>query len=60
MSQQIQDVWKRFDELIGKAGNDDTRLIIEALKLQTELINLRLAPLPHEIGAFMARANSKP
>ncbi|WP_234775190.1 hypothetical protein [Paraburkholderia tropica] len=59
MTQQIRDIWKRFDELIGKTENDDTKLIIEALKAQAELINHRLAPLPAEIAALVQKALPK-
>ncbi|MGF7131924.1 hypothetical protein P3T40_003407 [Paraburkholderia sp. EB58] len=55
MTQQIQDIWKRFDDLIAKGGNLDTKLIIEALKLHAELMNLRLGGLPHETAAIMQR-----
>lgn len=56
MSQQIQDIWKRFDDLIGRADDPNTKLLIEALKVHAELMNLRLALLPHEVGAVVARA----
>lgn len=55
MSQQIQEIWKRFDDLAAKAETADARLMIEAIRLQTELLNLRLAPLPHEIAAIVGR-----
>jgi hypothetical protein len=60
MTQQIQDIWKRFDELIGQSGDQNTKLIIEALKAHAELMNLRLALLPHEIAATVQRAIPKP
>jgi hypothetical protein len=60
MTRQIQDIWKRFDELIGQAGDQNTKLIIEALKAHAELMNLRLTPLPQEIAATMQRVIPKP
>jgi hypothetical protein len=56
MSDQIRDIWKKFDEVAEKADETDSnRVIVEAIRLQTELINLRLAGLPHEIAAILSR-----
>lgn len=47
MSSQIQDIWNRFDELIKNAETPEARMIGETTKLQTMLLNLRLAPIEH-------------
>lgn len=54
MTQQIQDIWKRFDNLIANS-NGETKLLIEAIKLHAELCNLRLGALPHEVAAIVQR-----
>jgi hypothetical protein len=55
MSQQIQDIWKRFENLESLATTGDAKLIIAAIRLHAELTNIRLAPLPHEIAAILGR-----
>ena len=47
MNSPIQDIWKRFDKLIESAETPEARMIAETAKLQTELLNIRLAPLEH-------------
>lgn len=60
MSDQIRDIWKKFDELAEKADSTDSnRMIVEAIRLQTELINLRLGALPHEIAAIVSQNRPK-
>ncbi|CAE6838580.1 hypothetical protein [Paraburkholderia nemoris] len=55
MAQPIQDIWKRFEDLIEKADDPNIKLLIEALKVHAELTNLRLGGLPHEIAAILGR-----
>lgn len=50
MSQQIQDIWKKFDAAIASAESPDTKAMIEALKAQAELTNMRLAMIEHSLG----------
>lgn len=52
MSQEICEIWNRFDALIAKAESPDTKTLIEAIKLQSELLNTRLAPLGELLGAI--------
>ena len=54
MSNEIRAMWPRFDELAAKAESPDFRLLIEAIKLQTEMMNLRLGQIEMAAGA-MAR-----
>ncbi|SFB40124.1 hypothetical protein SAMN04515620_1673 [Collimonas sp. OK607] len=55
MTQQIQEIWKKFDVLIETAESPDTKLLIEAIKLQTELLNIRIAPMEHLLGTIATR-----
>lgn len=50
MSNPIQNIWIRFDELIKSAETPEARMIAETAKLQAELLNLRLAPIEHLLG----------
>lgn len=52
MTQEIRDIWKKFDALIEKAESPDTKILIEAIKVQSELLNSRLAPLGDFLGAI--------
>jgi hypothetical protein len=47
MNDQVRKNWNRFDELIGAAESPDTKAILEAIKMQTEMINLNLTGLAH-------------
>jgi hypothetical protein len=58
MSEEIRKIWPKFDDLAGQAANPDTKLIIEALKLQAELMNLRLAGI--EQATIFAAKTGKP
>lgn len=58
MSDQIRAIWPRFDELVGKTESADVRLIIEAIKLQTELMNMRLGAIESLTAAQMRQAGS--
>jgi predicted transcriptional regulator len=52
MSNEIRAMWPKFDELANKAQSTDTKILVEAIKLQTELLNMRLAPLEHLLGSI--------
>lgn len=47
MNAQIHDIWTRFDELIKTAETPEARMIAETTKLQSMLLDLRLAPIEH-------------
>ncbi len=53
MSDQVGDIWRRFDNIITKTSSPEAKAMVEAIKLQTELLNLRLAPLEHYLGALI-------
>lgn len=53
MSNEIRAMWPRFDELAAKAESPDFRLLIEAIKLQTEMMNLRLGQIEMAAGALV-------
>lgn len=55
MTQQIQEIWKRFADLEALATSQDAKLIINAIGLHAQLTNLRLAPIPQEIAAILGR-----
>jgi hypothetical protein len=56
-SDQIRQMWGKFDDLIGKAESPETKLLIEAIKVQTELMNIRLALIESNTAAAV-RASS--
>lgn len=58
MSDQIRAMWPRFDELAAKTKSADIRLIIEAIKLQTELMNMRLGAIESLTAAQMRQAGA--
>lgn len=58
MSDEIRAIWPRFDELAAQTGSPDVRLIIEAMKLQTELMNMRLAAIESLNAALMRQAGA--
>lgn len=43
MSNEIRAMWPRFDELAAKTESADTKLLIEAIKIHAEIMNMRLA-----------------
>jgi hypothetical protein len=45
MSIDIHAIGRRFDDLAAKAESPDIKLLIEAIKLQTEMMNVRLAAI---------------
>ena len=55
MNTQIQNIWKHFDELIQNAKTPEAQMIAETAKLQAEIVNLRLAPIEHLLGAVLKR-----
>ena len=55
MNSQIHDIWHRFDELIKSAETPEARMIAETTKLQSMLLNLRLAPIEHLIERAPSR-----
>lgn len=59
MSDAIRDIWKKFDDLIAKSETDEAKALVGAIKLQTELLNLRLVPLEHHIAALGRQLGSK-
>ena len=59
MSDAIRDIWKRFDDLIAKSETAEAKALVEAIKLQTELLNLRIAPLEHHIAMLGRQLGSK-
>ena len=48
---QIRAMWVKFDELIASDISADTKAIITAIKMQTELMNSRLAAIEHGTAA---------
>lgn len=58
MSDQIRAMWPRFVELAAKTESADIRLIIEAIKLQTELMNMRLGAIESLTAAQMRQAGA--
>lgn len=58
MTDQIRAMWPRFDELAAKAESSDVRLIIEAIKLQSELMNMRLGAIESLNAAQMRQAGA--
>lgn len=59
MTQHIQDIWKRFDELAERATDESTKVLVEAIKLHAELVNLRLVPLNQDVAAVVQHALPK-
>ena len=59
MSEAIRDIWKRFDDLIAKSETAEAKALVEAIKLQTELLNLRIAPLEHHIAMLGHQLGNK-
>ena len=53
MSEDIRHIWDGFDILIGDAKTPELKAQIQAIKLQTQLINLRLAPIAYMMGTAM-------
>ncbi len=58
MTNEIRALWPRFDELAAKAESADMRLLIEAIKLQTELMNMRLGAIESLSAAQMRQAGA--
>ena len=48
---QIRAMWGKFDELIASDISPDAKVIITAIRMQTELMNGRLAAIEHGVGA---------
>ena len=59
MSEQIREILQRFDDLVDKAQTPEAKILVEAIKLQTQLINLRLAVLEH-LPAVSALSKPRP
>jgi hypothetical protein len=55
-SDVIRQMWPKFDDLIAKAESNDIKVLIEALKLHAEMMNLRLAGIEQSSGAQMRSA----
>lgn len=60
MSIDIRALGLRFDELATKAESPDIKLLIEAIKLQTEMMNLRLTAIERTGTAQMRQSNYSP
>lgn len=58
-SDMIRQIWPKFDDLIAKAESNETKLLIEALKLHAEIMNSRLAAIEHLNGPQMRAASSQ-
>ena len=58
INNEIRAMWPRFDELAAKTESADIRLIIEAIKLQTELMNMRLGAIESLNAAQMRQAGA--
>jgi hypothetical protein len=58
MNDEIRAMWPRFDELAAKAESADMRLPIEAIKLQTGLMNMRLGAIESLDAAQMRQAGA--
>ncbi|MBF8177214.1 hypothetical protein [Herminiimonas contaminans] len=52
MSNEIREIWTRFDELIAKSANPDTSAVVQAIKLQTEFMNIRLAQMEQSLASI--------
>ena len=50
--EHVRDLWNRYDALIGRATDEQTKLILEAMKLNAELLNGRLAPLENLLATI--------
>jgi hypothetical protein len=56
-SDVIRQIWPKFDDLIAKAESNETKLLIEALRLHAEVMNSRLAAIEH-LSAAQMRASA--
>lgn len=48
-AERVKHILTRFDSLASQAGSIETKLLIEALKLHSELVNLRLAEIEQQL-----------
>ncbi|MCY0855128.1 hypothetical protein [Cupriavidus sp. D39] len=48
-AERVKHILTKFDSLASQAGNIETKLLIEALKLHSELVNLRLAEIEQQL-----------
>lgn len=48
---QIREMWGQFDALIASDISPDAKAIITAIRMQTELMNSRLAMIEHGVAA---------
>ncbi|MGT2458991.1 hypothetical protein ACU4GI_40065 [Cupriavidus basilensis] len=48
-AERVKQILTRFDNLAAQAGNIETKLLIEALKLHSELVNLRLTEIEQQL-----------
>lgn len=53
MSEQIRQIWDKFDQLEKEAHDYDEIMNIKAMKIQTELINMRLASMESNLGMIV-------
>lgn len=53
MSDQIRRIWGDFDKLITDAPTPEAKSTLEGLKLLAELLNTRLGPIEHMLGAAL-------
>jgi hypothetical protein len=56
MSQQIEAIWNKFDTAAAAATSPDMKALIEAMKAQTELLNLRLFGIEYSLENIMQEA----
>lgn len=55
MSEQIRRIWSDFDALFAAAETPEAKAQLQAVKLQTELINAGLAAIQAQLGILVAR-----
>lgn len=53
--EQMRALWAKYDDLIARATDEQTKLILEAMKLNAELLNGRLAPVENLLGIISRR-----
>jgi hypothetical protein len=56
MIDHVRDIFKRFDEAIASAQSGEAKAHLTAMKLQTELLNLRLGAIEHSLVAVARSA----
>lgn len=53
---QIREMWGKFDDLIASDISPDAKAIISAIKMQTEIMNGRLAGVERSTGELARTA----